>query len=601
VTSLVSGTLSGTVTGADPTLPVADAREARRALGRALRPGWRGVLAAAATLVASVAAGLVVPPALGRVVDVADAGGPASDLTGPLVLLTLATLAQGALGSGGWALVVRVGEGALAALRESVLGHALRLPQAEVERGGTGDLVSRVSNDVDQVSRALREGVPEFLWSGLTVLLTVAGLAVLDWRFALAGLVSLPFYAWAARGYTVVAPPWYAAERRAEGLRSQQLVETLGGAATVQALLLGPRHLRRTAAASEAARRVGIGAADTTAWFFARIHLGEVSGTATVLLVGAWLVGDGAATLGEATAAALYFIRLYDPVGALVNLLDDVQSATASLRRLAGILLVPVDARDDVAAPATAVLELRGVRFAYDDGVHRGPEVLHGVDLRVAAGEHVALVGASGAGKTTLAALVAGVHDAQAGTVAVGGVDVARLPRDVLATHVTLISQEVHVFAGTLAEDLRLARPDASDADLRHALETVDARPWVDLLPAGLDTVVGSGGHELTPVQAQQVALARLALRDPAVAVLDEATAEAGSAGARVLEAAMARVLAGRTALLVAHRLSVATAADRVVVLDRGRVVEDGPPGELAGADGPFAALLRAASGLGAC
>ena len=187
-------------------------------------------------------------------------------------------------------------------------------------------------------------------------MLTLVGLAALDWRFALAGLVSLPFYAWAARGYTVVAPPLYVDERRAEGVRSQQLVETLGGVRTIRALLLGPRHLGRVEAASEAARRSTIRAADTTAWFWSRIHLGELVGTAAVLLVGAWVVGNGTATLGGATAAALYFIRLYDPIGALVNLLDEVQSATASLRRLAGILHVPLDERPGVPEPTEAAL-----------------------------------------------------------------------------------------------------------------------------------------------------------------------------------------------------------------------------------------------------
>lgn len=573
-----------------PTLPVASARTARRELARALRPERGGVAVAMLVLVTTVVAGLVIPPALGAVVDVVERGGPRGDLTLPLVLLAGATLLQGLTAGAGWYLVIRVGEHVLARLRERVLGHALRLPQGDLEGGGTGDLVSRVSNDVDTVSDALRRGVPELIWSGLTVVLTLGGLALLDWRFALVGLVSFPFYAWAARGYTVVAPPLYAEERAAEGRRSQQLVETLGGVRTIGALLLGRRHLGRVAEASEAARRRSIRAADTTAWFFARIHLGELSGTAAVLLAGAWLVGEGEVTLGQATAAALYFIRLYDPIGALVNLLDEVQSATASLRRLAGILEVPEDVRPGGVEPIGAALVLRDVRFGYDDG----PQVLHGVDLEVRQGEHVALVGASGAGKTTLAALVAGVHEPRAGRIEVGDADVTALPREELAARVTLVTQEVHVFSGTLAADLRLARPEATDDELHAALAAAGAQAWVALLPEGLATPVGAGGRTLTPVEAQQVALARLVLRDPDVAVLDEATAEAGSRGARELERSMQQVLAGRTALLVAHRLTTAAAADRVVVLESGRVVEQGPPAELAAGDGPYARLWRA-------
>lgn len=572
------------------TLPIASASESRRQLARVLRPDLAGASAAVAALLGTTVAGLLVPPALGDLVDIAGGRGTERDLTAPLVLLTTATLAQGLLSGVGLMLVSRVGESALARLREQVVDRALALPQAELERGGTGDLLSRVGDDVDRVSNALRSGFPEFLYSFMAVSLTLVGLAVLDWRFALAGLVAVPFQLMAGRLYVKVSPPLYAAERRAEGERSQQLVETLGGVRTIQALLLGPRHLHRVAERSEQARRATLTATDRSAWFFVRIHLGELSGTAAVLVVGAVLVGNGSASLGEATAAALYFLRLFDPVGALLLLLDEIQSATASLARLTGVAMLEESPAAGAPTSISPALRLRGVCFGYDDG----PEVLHRVNLDVAAGEHVAVVGSSGAGKTTLAALVAGIHQPRSGTVELGGHPVADFGRDELARHVTLVSQEVHVFAGTVADDLRLARPEASSADLAAALGTVDALGWVEALPDGLETRVGSGGLSLTAVQAQQLALARLVLRDADVVVLDEATAEAGSAGARVLETAMGRALRGRTALIVAHRLTTAATADRVVVLEHGRVVESGSPAVLSQGEGPYARLWAA-------
>ncbi|MFI5479879.1 ABC transporter ATP-binding protein [Streptomyces rubiginosohelvolus] len=605
-------------TGAE-LLPIATPARTRAALRTLIRPDRGLALTGIGILVAATAVGLLVQPLLGRIVDIVADGRPAGDLTLPVVLLVAVAVVQGLTTTLGLTRIARLGETVLARLRERFVERALNLPADRLERAGAGDLTARVTGDVARVAEAVRSALPEMARSVLAIVLTLGALALLDVRFLLAALLAVPVQLLTARWYVRRALTLYADQRVANGAQQQQLLETIGGAVTVRGHRLEEQHTERSAGRSRKAVDLTMRSVNLVLGFYGRLHIAEYIGLAAVLIAGFWLVRDGAVSIGTATAAALYFHSLFGPVNAALVLLDDAQSAAAGLARLVGVTDLaeqPEPATGEPAAgkaaagkaeaakaaPASvprqriasseAAVTVHAVSHAYGPG----RPVLHEVSLTLEPGEHVALVGTSGAGKSTLARIVAGVQQPTSGSVtAPAGTGSAAAGA---GEHpVVLVTQEVHVFTGTLAEDLRLARPDASDADLRTALATVHALEWAEALPEGLATVVGEGGHRLDPARAQQLALARLVLADPALAVLDEATAEAGSAGARVLERSAEAALAGRTALVVAHRLTQAVAADRVVVLEAGRVVESGPHDELRDADGPYAALWRAWSG----
>lgn len=564
----------------DQLLPVATGRRAGRVVGDVLRARPVATALTLLSAVAAAAAGLVAPAVLGRLVDAVDRQ---QGSIGPfLVALLAAALLTAVLTGVSVVLMARLGETVLARLRERVVDRALHLPSATLDRVRGGDLLSRVADDVAKVAEAVTTGLPQVVGAGLTVLLTLVGLGALDWRLALAGLVALPLYAAALRWYLPRSGPRYAAERIAMGERSQALVSSVQGADTVHAYADEARH--RAVVDDRSARSLSITLDVFRLYtdFGWRTNRAEYVGLAAVLAVGFVLVRADTVTVGAVTTAALLFHRLFGPLGLLLFTFDDIQSAGASLVRMVGVADLPdVPPAVRTRPAARPAVELRGIAHSYG-----GPPVLDGVDLVLAPGERTALVGASGAGKTTLAGVLAGALEPTAGRVLLDGAPVTDL-----RAHVGLVSQEVHVFAGTLADDVRLARPDATDAEVAAALQTVGAG-WA--VAAGLGTVVGEGGRELTAPQAQQLALARLVLADPPVAVLDEATAEAGSAGARDLEEAADAAVRGRTTLVVAHRLSQAARADRVVVLAAGRVVEQGTHAELVAAGGGYARLWAA-------
>ncbi|MET0862856.1 MAG: ABC transporter ATP-binding protein, partial [Nakamurella sp.] len=508
----------------------------------------------------------------------------------------------------------------LASLRERLIDRALTLPQARVEAAGTGDLVSRASDDVAEVGEGITKVLPAFSGAAFTIVLTGLGLALIDIRYLLALVIVIPVHVYAVRRYLRKAPAIYSAERAAMAARAHELLGSIHGLPTVHAYQLGPARIARITRRSWAVVQLSLRARIVQNIFIARLNLAEFLGMTALLLTGFFLVGQGAGSVGATTTAMLFFLALFGPIAQLLFVIDDLQSAAASLARIVGVIRCEnaadagpthagrtpggsANASPNTGAPAgdgstdsgrgrsrPVPIAVSGVSFGYDPC----RPVLHDLDLFITAGQQVALVGTSGAGKSTLAALIAGVARPGSGRILVGGVDTSTAPSIDQATQVALITQEIHTFAGTLRDDLTLARPSATDIDIADALARVGADGWVNRLPDGLDTVVGAHGERLTAAQAQQLALARLVLADPPVAVLDEATAESGSSGARQLEKASAAALVGRTALVVAHRLSQAAVADRVLVMHAGRIVEDGRHDDLVAAGGRYAELWAA-------
>ena len=621
----------GSLLGADPS-KVEGARfsgAVARRVWRFARP-YRWMLLAYVGIIVAQALVQLVPPLLFRsIIDSAIPQGPGDGDRGLLHLLAglavLAALATGALALAERYFSSRVGEGVIYDLRTSLFDHVQRMPIGFFTRTQTGALTSRLNNDVLGAQQALVGTVGSVVSNVITLATTVGAMAFLEWRLTLLALVVLP----------VFIAPAKRVGRRMQAIRREQMDLTASMSATMTerfnvagALLVklfgrSADESRSFAERADGVRATGVRAALVGRVFFVALSLVAAIGTAAIYWVGGLQVMSGDLSVGTLVALAAYVTRLYSPLMALTNARVDLMSALVSFERVFEVLDAEVPLVDRPGAVGLArpqgAIDLEGVWFAYprttivatleldpsvaapsavapagadgDDELSRA--VLRGVTAHIAPGQLVALVGPSGAGKTTLGMLVPRLYDVSAGAVKVDGHDVRDLTQESLHAAIGVVSQDPHLFHDTIGNNLRYARPDATDAEVAAACRAAQVHDVIAGLPEGYDTVVGDRGYRLSGGEKQRVAIARMLLKDPAIVVLDEATSNLDSENEAAVQRALAESLAGRTSLVIAHRLSTITAADQILVVDDGRIVERGRHDELLAANGLYADLYH--------
>ncbi|WP_319446578.1 MULTISPECIES: ABC transporter ATP-binding protein [unclassified Mycobacterium] len=590
------------VTNDDDDLPIDESvsrrREAGSLLGSLLRPYARTVALLAVVVVLENAARLSVPLLVQRGIDhgippIVD-GGSTSELLLIVAALCGVVLVQAVSRMYFLRRAGRIGQEVLLELRRRIFRHFQRLDVAFHDRYTSGRVVARSTNDVEAIQDMLETGFDGLITAALTLCGTAVLLVVLDVRLGLLCLGAFPALVVLVWWFRTESSKTYLKVRESAALVIVQFVETMTGIKAVQAYRREPRNQEIFEDVADQYKNINERAFKLLAVFMPGVRLVGNITTGLVLIYGGYLVLQGEMTLGTLTAFLLYLRIFFEPMQEISQFFNTFQSAAAALEKIAGVLAEQPGIQDPAHPAKLPKVEgdigFRDVSFSYSPGRPVLPEL----NFEIPAGQTIALVGTTGAGKTTIAKLIARFYDPTSGSVTLDGVDLRELAQAELRRHVVMVTQENFMFEGTVADNIRFGRPDATDDEVRAAATAVGADSFIDALTDGYDTDVAKRGGRLSAGQRQLIAFARAFLADPAVLILDEATSSLDIPSERMVQRALATVLAQRTAVVIAHRLSTVQIADRVLVLDHGRIVEDGPPAELVRSDGAYAALHRA-------